>query len=43
MDEREAMKEGLALLDRAKICMLGTNGGDGYPNIKAMMNMKTLR
>ena len=40
MDEREAMKEGLALVNRAKICMLGTNGGDGYPNIKAMMNMK---
>jgi general stress protein 26 len=40
MDKREAMKEGLALVNRAKICLLGTNGKDGYPNIKAMMNLK---
>ncbi|MBA7661246.1 hypothetical protein ES703_69261 [subsurface metagenome] len=40
MDKQEAMTEGLALMDRAKICMLGTNGDDGHPNIKAMMNLK---
>jgi len=40
MDRQEAMSEGLELMDKAKICMLGTNGEDGHPNIKAMMNLK---
>jgi general stress protein 26 len=40
MDKQEAMTQGLELMERAKICMLGTNGEDGYPNIKAMMNLK---
>jgi general stress protein 26 len=40
MDIQEAITESLALMNRAKICMLGTNGEDGHPNIKAMMNLK---
>ena len=40
MDKQEAMAEGLQLIDRSKICLLGTNGEDGFPNIKAMMNAK---
>jgi general stress protein 26 len=37
MQKEEAMREGLALVNRANIAMLGTNGDDGYPNIKAMI------
>ena len=37
MQKEEAIAEGLALVNRAKIAMLGTNGDDGYPNIKAMI------
>jgi general stress protein 26 len=40
MDKQEAMAEGLQLVERSKICLLGTNGEDGFPNIKAMMNAK---
>jgi general stress protein 26 len=40
MDKQEAMAEGLQLVERSTICLLGTNGEDGYPNIKAMMNAK---
>ena len=40
MDRQEAITEGLVLMDKAKICLLGTNGEDGHPNIKAMMNLK---
>jgi general stress protein 26 len=40
MDKREAMAEGLRLIERSSICLLGTNGEDGFPNIKAMMNAK---
>jgi surfactin synthase thioesterase subunit len=40
MDKQEAMAEGLRLIERSSICLLGTNGEDGYPNIKAMMNVK---
>ena len=40
MDKREAMARGLEMMDKSKICMLGTNGDGGYPNIKAMMNLK---
>jgi general stress protein 26 len=40
MDKREAMTEGLQLIQRLSICLLGTNGEDGFPNIKAMMNRK---
>jgi general stress protein 26 len=40
MDKQEAMAEGLQLIERSEICLLGTNGGDGFPNIKAVMNAK---
>jgi len=40
MDKQEAMTEGLQLIERSQICLLGTNGEDGSPNIKAMMNAK---
>jgi general stress protein 26 len=40
MDKREAMAEGLQLIERSTICLLGTNGEEGFPNIKAMMNAK---
>jgi len=40
MERQEAMAEGLQLADRSGICLLGTNGEDGFPNIKAMMNAK---
>ncbi len=40
MDKQEAMAEGLRLIERSTICLLGTNGEDGCPNIKAVMNAK---
>ena len=40
MDKQEATAEGLQLIERSNICLLGTNGEDGFPNIKAMMNAK---
>ena len=40
INKQEAITKSLALMDRAKICLLGTNGEDGHPNIKAMMNLK---
>jgi len=40
MDEQEVMAEGLQLIERSEICLLGTNGEDGFPNIKAMLNVK---
>jgi general stress protein 26 len=39
-DEEQALKEGLKLVEKAPICFLGTNGGDGFPRIKAMLNLK---
>jgi general stress protein 26 len=41
MQKEEAIKAALALADRSTIAMLGTNGDDGYPNIKAMIKMET--
>jgi general stress protein 26 len=40
MGKQEAITQGLALMEKSKICMLGTNGEGGFPNIKAMMNLK---
>jgi general stress protein 26 len=40
MDKQEAITEGLQLMKKSKICLLGTNGPDGFPCIKAMMNLK---
>jgi general stress protein 26 len=40
MDKQEAMTKGLQLIESSEICLLGTNGEDGFPNIKAMLNAK---
>jgi general stress protein 26 len=40
VEKDEAKSEGLALANTAKIAMLGTNGDDGYPNIKAMIKVE---
>ncbi len=40
MDEQEAITQGLELIEKSKIAMLGTNGEGGFPNIKAMLNLK---
>ncbi len=40
MDQQEGMEKALALVGRSQIAMLGSNGDDGYPNIKAMINMQ---
>jgi len=40
MDKKEAITEGLQLIERSSICLLGTNGENGFPNIKAMNNVK---
>ena len=40
MEKQQAMDEALALANAAQIAMLGTNGDDGYPNIKAMIKME---
>ena len=40
MDKQEAMTKGLQLIEKSEICLLGTNGEDGFPNIKAMLNVK---
>jgi len=39
-DEKEAIAQGLKLIEKSAICMLGTNGEDGFPNIKAMLSLK---
>jgi general stress protein 26 len=40
MSEREAISQGLELVNTSKICFLGTNAPGGFPNIKAMLNLK---
>lgn len=40
MQKEEAIREALALANRSGIIMLGTNGDEGYPNIKAMIKME---
>jgi general stress protein 26 len=40
MSRHEAISQGLKLIEKSKICLLGTNGEDGFPNIKAMLNLK---
>jgi hypothetical protein len=39
-DAQEAITQGLGLIEKSDFCMLGTNGEDGFPNIKGMMNLK---
>ena len=40
MQKEEAIRAALALANRSGIAMLGTNGDNGYPNIKAMIKME---
>ena len=40
MNEEAAIQKSLELADRAETAMLGTNGDNGYPNIKAMFKME---
>lgn len=40
MNKKDAINQGLELVEKSAIGMLGTNGEDGFPNIKAMMNLK---
>ncbi len=40
MQQQEAMQCGLELVNRSNIAMLGSNGDDGYPNIKAMIKVE---
>ena len=40
MQKEEAIQHGVDLANRAAIAMLGTNGGDGFPHIKAMLKME---
>lgn len=40
MDKEIAIEQALALANRSGIVMLGTNGDDGTPNIKAMLKME---
>jgi len=40
MNKKEAMTQGLKLIEKSNFCMLGTNGEDGSPNIKGMTNLK---
>ena len=40
LNKQEAITQGLNLLEKLNFCLLGTNGEDGFPNIKGMTNMK---
>jgi len=40
MENEEAIQKALALANAAEIVMLGTNGDNGYPHIKAMLKME---
>lgn len=40
MQTEEALQEALELANHQTIVMLGTNGDEGYPNIKAMIKME---
>ena len=40
MKKENAIEKGLSLVNRSTIAMLGTNGDEGYPNIRAMIKME---
>ena len=40
MEKEEALKQSMDLVNRSTIAMLGTNGDEGYPNIRAMIKME---
>jgi general stress protein 26 len=41
MKEEEARRKALALVERSGIALVGSNGEDGHPWIKAMLKMET--
>ena len=41
MDKQTALKKSLSLINRSKSCILSTNGDDGFPNAKAMLNYQS--
>jgi len=40
LNEQVAITKGLELIEKSSFCLLGTNGEDGFPNIKGMTNLK---
>ena len=38
--KEDGIEQGLVLVNGSKIALLGTNGPDGYPNIRAMIKME---
>jgi general stress protein 26 len=40
MEKEDALQQSLSMVNHSPIAMLGTNGDDGYPNIKAMLKME---
>lgn len=40
MFREQAVTKGLELINRSTFAMLGSNGNEGYPNIKAMFKME---
>jgi general stress protein 26 len=40
LTRNEAANQGLNLINKLSFCLLGTNSGNGFPNIKAMLNLK---
>lgn len=40
MERSEAVKQALDIIEKSRHCLLGTNGEDGYPNIKTMSYRK---
>ena len=42
MEKEQALKRGLELVNRSGFAMLGTNGVEGYPNIKAMIKVENV-
>lgn len=40
MDKKAALKQALELLDSSATALLGSNGSDGYPNIKGMLKIE---
>ncbi|MGD0167463.1 MAG: pyridoxamine 5'-phosphate oxidase family protein [Gaiellaceae bacterium] len=41
MKEEQARQKALELVERSPIALVGSNAGDGYPWIKAMLKMET--
>lgn len=41
MDERNAIKQSVDLVQKSKIAFLGTKDQSNYPNIKAMLNLES--